>query len=159
MVGRPAESTRPHGFATSETQFVVFILNASLRPFSNRFFTSSFRPAFYSTLGLNWVKKKQSVRIDNQSRPLIPRNRGSFVKKEEVLVTRRIVSRLNGVLGPLSFPRGSMKLLASDTARRPDSGRDEFSLVSSLLCNPLVMRSACFESSGAVSHVLEGERY
>ena len=56
VVGWLAESTRPHGYAISETQFVVFILNASRRLFSDRFFTSSFRPEFYSTLGLNWVK-------------------------------------------------------------------------------------------------------
>ena len=55
VVGWLAESTRPHGFAISETQFVVFILNASRRLFSDRFFTSSFRPEFYSTLGLDWV--------------------------------------------------------------------------------------------------------
>ena len=46
---------RPHGFAISETQFVVFILNASRRLFSDRFFTSSFRPEFYTTLGVDWV--------------------------------------------------------------------------------------------------------
>ena len=51
-----AETTRPHGYAISETQFVVFILNASRRLFSDRFFTSSFRPGFYTTLGLDWVK-------------------------------------------------------------------------------------------------------
>jgi hypothetical protein len=55
VVGWLAESTRPHGFAISETQFVVFILNASRRLFSDRFFTSSFRPEFYTTLGVNWV--------------------------------------------------------------------------------------------------------
>ena len=54
-VGYLAESTRPHGFAISETQFVVFILNASRRLFSDRFFTSSFRPEFYTTMGVNWV--------------------------------------------------------------------------------------------------------
>jgi len=55
VVGWLAESTRPHGFAISETQFVVFILNASRRLFSDRFFTSSFRPEFYTTLGVDWV--------------------------------------------------------------------------------------------------------
>jgi Animal haem peroxidase len=54
-VGYLAEYRRPHGFAISETQFVVFILNASRRLFSDRFFTSSFRPEFYTTLGINWV--------------------------------------------------------------------------------------------------------
>jgi hypothetical protein len=55
VVGWLAESTRPHGFAISETQFVVFILNASRRLFSDRFFTSSFRPEFYTQLGVAWV--------------------------------------------------------------------------------------------------------
>jgi hypothetical protein len=55
VVGWLAETTRPHGFAISETQFQVFILNASRRLFSDRFFTSSFRPEFYSHLGVEWV--------------------------------------------------------------------------------------------------------
>ncbi|MFQ6021418.1 MAG: peroxidase family protein [Acidiferrobacterales bacterium] len=55
IVGWLAETTRPHGFAISETQFVVFILNASRRLFSDRFFTSSFRPEFYTTFGHQWV--------------------------------------------------------------------------------------------------------
>ena len=55
VVGWLAESTHPHGFAISETQFFVFILNASRRLYSDRFFTSSFRPEIYSTLGYNWV--------------------------------------------------------------------------------------------------------
>ncbi|WP_411726227.1 peroxidase family protein [Methyloglobulus sp.] len=55
VVGWLSEFTHPHGFAISETQFDVFILNASRRLFSDRFFTSSFRPEFYSTLGHQWV--------------------------------------------------------------------------------------------------------
>ncbi|SEM12079.1 Animal haem peroxidase [Syntrophus gentianae] len=54
-VGWLSEFTRPHGFAISETQFQVFILNASRRLFSDRFFTSSFRPEFYTNLGVAWV--------------------------------------------------------------------------------------------------------
>jgi hypothetical protein len=55
VVGWLAEYTRPHGFAISETQFHIFIINASRRLFSDRFFTSSFRPEFYSKLGYDWV--------------------------------------------------------------------------------------------------------
>lgn len=55
VVGWLSEFTRPHGFAISETQFHVFILNASRRLFSDRFFTSSFRPEFYTSLGVDWV--------------------------------------------------------------------------------------------------------
>ncbi|WP_220272528.1 peroxidase family protein [Alteromonas aestuariivivens] len=54
-VGWLAEYTRPHGFAISETQFHIFIINASRRLFSDRFFTSSYRPEFYSSLGYDWV--------------------------------------------------------------------------------------------------------
>ena len=55
VVGFHAETTRPHGFAISETQFHIFILNASRRLFSDRFLTSSFRPEFYTKLGIDWV--------------------------------------------------------------------------------------------------------
>jgi hypothetical protein len=34
---------------------VVFILNASRRLYSDRFFTSSFRPEFYTKFGVDWV--------------------------------------------------------------------------------------------------------
>jgi hypothetical protein len=55
VVGFLAETTRPHGFAISETQFHIFIINASRRLFSDRFLTSSFRPEFYTKLGIDWV--------------------------------------------------------------------------------------------------------
>ena len=55
VVGWLSEFTHPHGFAISETQLQVFILNASRRLFSDRFFTSSFRPEFYTHLGVQWV--------------------------------------------------------------------------------------------------------
>jgi len=55
VVGWLAEPRRPHGSAISETQLQVFILNASRRLFSDRFFTSSFRPEFYTSLGVRWV--------------------------------------------------------------------------------------------------------
>ena len=62
VVGWLAETTRPHGFAISETQFQLFILNASRRLFSDRFFTSSFRPEFYTTFGLDWVNEQRPGR-------------------------------------------------------------------------------------------------
>ena len=55
VVGWLAETTRPHGYAISETQFHIFIINASRRLFSDRFLTSSFRPEFYTHLGIDWV--------------------------------------------------------------------------------------------------------
>jgi hypothetical protein len=55
VVGWLAECARPHGFAISETQFAVFIINASRRLFSDRFLTSCFRPEFYTRFGIDWV--------------------------------------------------------------------------------------------------------
>ena len=66
VVGFLAETTRPHGFAISETQFVVFILNASRRLYSDRFFTSSFRPEFYTQLGVDWVNNNGPVAMTEQ---------------------------------------------------------------------------------------------
>ncbi|MEQ1528460.1 MAG: peroxidase family protein [Methylococcales bacterium] len=72
VVGWLSEFTRPHGFAISETQFHVFILNASRRLFSDRFFTSSFRPEFYTRLGHQWVlnngpgEKQWETKLDNE---------------------------------------------------------------------------------------------
>lgn len=65
-VGMLAESVRPHGYAISQTQFVIFILNASRRIYSDRFFTSSFRHEFYSHLGVEWVTHNGPDRADGQ---------------------------------------------------------------------------------------------
>jgi hypothetical protein len=69
VVGMLAEFARPHGFAISETQFQVFILNASRRLFSDRFFTSSFRPEFYTQLGFDWVNNNGPEKIMEKGRP------------------------------------------------------------------------------------------
>jgi hypothetical protein len=82
VVGWLAETTRPHGFAISETQFVVFILNASRRLFSDRFFTSSFRPEFYTKLGVEWVsnngpgpKQMEKGKPNGHEQPVSPLKR------------------------------------------------------------------------------------
>ena len=69
VVGWLAEFARPHGFAISETQFQVFILNASRRLFSDRFFTSSFRPEFYTHLGVAWVIQNGPDKRMEKGRP------------------------------------------------------------------------------------------
>ena len=69
VVGWLAEFARPHGFAISETQFQVFILNASRRLFSDRFFTSSFRPEFYTHVGVAWVTENGPDKKMEKGRP------------------------------------------------------------------------------------------
>jgi len=84
IVGWLAEYTRPHGFAISETQFHIFIVNASRRLFSDRFFTSSFRPEFYSHAGFNWVQNNGPS--GDCPFPLITDSDGSDVCREPVKV-------------------------------------------------------------------------
>jgi hypothetical protein len=93
VVGWLAESTRPHGYAISETQFVVFILNASRRLFSDRFFTSSFRPEFYTTLGLDWVK-------NNGPGPVQMEEGTPNGHRQQVLPLKRLLLRAMPELAP-----------------------------------------------------------
>ncbi len=86
VVGWLAEPVRPHGFAISETQFVVFILNASRRLFSDRFFTSSFRPEFYTQLGVDWVN-------DNGPFPMTEKGAPNGHPQQPVSPLKRVLLR------------------------------------------------------------------
>ncbi|HXW23432.1 MAG TPA: peroxidase family protein [Xanthobacteraceae bacterium] len=94
VVGFLAETTRPHGYAISETQFHIFIINASRRLFSDRFFTESFKPAFYTQLGYDWVMnngpgEKQLEPGEVNGHP-----------KQEVLPLKRLLLRTMPELAP-----------------------------------------------------------
>jgi hypothetical protein len=54
MVGMYAEQ-RPQGFAFSDTAFRIFILMASRRLNSDRFFTKDYTPEVYTRAGLDWI--------------------------------------------------------------------------------------------------------
>jgi hypothetical protein len=54
MVGMYAEQ-RPQGFAFSDTAFRIFILMASRRLNSDRFFTKDYTPEVYTRTGLDWI--------------------------------------------------------------------------------------------------------
>jgi hypothetical protein len=56
QVGMYAEPL-PKGFGFSDTAFRVFILMASRRLKSDRFFTTDFRPEVYTQTGIDWVTK------------------------------------------------------------------------------------------------------
>jgi hypothetical protein len=93
VVGWLSEFTRPHGYAISETQFQVFILNASRRLFSDRFFTSSFRPEFYTRLGVEWV-------MDNGPQGKVYEPRLSNSHRVEVSPLKRVLLRTVPELTP-----------------------------------------------------------
>jgi hypothetical protein len=56
MIGCYAEP-KPKGFGFSDTAFRVFILMASRRLKSDRFFTRDYRPEVYTKAGLDWVEE------------------------------------------------------------------------------------------------------
>ena len=62
MVGNYAERL-PKGFAFSDTAFRIFILMASRRLKSDRFFTTDYRPRRYTEEGLEWVADSTLVSV------------------------------------------------------------------------------------------------
>jgi hypothetical protein len=127
VVGFLAETTRPHGFAISETQFQLFILNASRRLFSDRFFTSDFRPAFYTRLGIDWVNNNGPG--DKQWEEGEPNGH-----KQEVLPLKRVLLRampelapeLKGVVNAFDpWARSRGQYYSLDWQPRPDAFGDE----------------------------------
>ena len=62
MVGMFAE-TNPTGFAFSDTAFRVFILMASRRLNSDRFFTTDFTPEVYTPAGMKWIDDNEMTDV------------------------------------------------------------------------------------------------
>jgi Animal haem peroxidase len=88
MIGMYAEK-KPKGFGFSDTAFRIFILMASRRLESDRFFTRDYRPEIYTKEGIDWVE-------DNSMRTLLLRH---FPELEPVL---------HGVDNPFApWPRAS----------------------------------------------------
>ena len=76
----------------------MFILNASRRLFSDRFFTSSFRPEFYTTLGVRWVNNNgPDGEVDGAGGPNGHRRPVSPLKR----VLLRTMPELAPELGPV----------------------------------------------------------
>ena len=61
-VGMYAEP-RPAGFAFSDTAFRIFILMASRRLNSDRFFTTDYTPAVYTQAGLDWINDNSMTSV------------------------------------------------------------------------------------------------
>ena len=62
MTGLYAEPL-PDGFGFSETAFRIFVLMASRRLKSDRFFTDDFRPEIYTQLGIDWIKTNSMLTV------------------------------------------------------------------------------------------------
>ncbi len=72
----------PKGFGFSDTAFRVFILMASRRLKSDRFFTSDYTEEFYTRTGLDWIAqtgmREAIVRHFPELGKLIPKNKNPF---------------------------------------------------------------------------------
>ena len=62
LIGMYAE-TPPHGFAFSDTAFRVFMLMATRRLKSDRFFTRDYRPEVYTHAGMDWINENTMVSV------------------------------------------------------------------------------------------------
>jgi hypothetical protein len=62
MTGLLAEPL-PEGFGFSETAFRVFILMASRRLKSDRFFTNDFKPEIYTEFGIEFLRKTTMLHV------------------------------------------------------------------------------------------------
>ena len=63
LVGQLAETVRPEGFAFGETAFQIFILNASRRLITDRFYTEYYTPEVYTQAGIDWVENTTMVDV------------------------------------------------------------------------------------------------
>ena len=68
MVGLYAEDI-PEGFGFSETAFRVFILMASRRLKSDRFFTKDYRAEVYTQQGLDWIEDNTMLTVLRRHHP------------------------------------------------------------------------------------------
>jgi hypothetical protein len=70
MVGLYAEPV-PKGFGFSDTAFRIFILMASRRLKSDRFFTVDFTPAVYTRTGLEWIRDNTLLTVLRRHYPAL----------------------------------------------------------------------------------------
>jgi Animal haem peroxidase/Catalase len=81
VVGLFAE-TPPDGFGFSDTAFRIFLLMASRRLQSDRFFTVDFRPEVYSPLGMDWIAGNTMASVIRRHCPdlaaQLPRDASAF---------------------------------------------------------------------------------
>ena len=62
MVGMYAE-TPPRGFGFSDTAFRIFVLMATRRLKSDRFFTTDYTPEVYTPAGMQWLNDNTMITV------------------------------------------------------------------------------------------------
>ncbi|OUS31753.1 peroxidase [Gammaproteobacteria bacterium 45_16_T64] len=69
LVGQLAETVRPEGFAFGETAFQIFIMNASRRLITDRFYTTDYTDEVYTAEGIDWVENNTMVDVIRRHNP------------------------------------------------------------------------------------------
>ncbi|KAJ3115895.1 hypothetical protein HDU96_010919 [Phlyctochytrium bullatum] len=122
LVGCLAESPRPTGFAFGETAFTLFLLMASRRLKTDRFFTTDFTPAIYTQEGIDWVQNSSmhdvlkrnfpevavhAASVDNVFKPWkfngapVERDNLGSLERDNTLIRYR--SLLQSVVGAIAY--------------------------------------------------------
>jgi hypothetical protein len=71
LVGQLAETVRPEGFGFGETAFQIFIMNASRRIITDRFYTADYNPETYTQEGYDWVENTTMVDVLKRHYPAL----------------------------------------------------------------------------------------
>ncbi len=101
IVGMFAEK-RPAGFGFSDTAFRIFILMASRRLNSDRYFTEDFTPEIYTQTGMDWVQQTSMIDVVLRHYPqLRPALRGATNAFQP---WRRVGGPVSSPQGPVSSP-------------------------------------------------------
>lgn len=74
LVGTLAEEVRPESFGFGETLFQIFILMATRRLTSDRFFTNSFNAKYYTEAGIKWVDDATMASVITRHMPELKSN-------------------------------------------------------------------------------------
>ena len=115
---------RPEGFAFSDTAFRIFILMASRRLNSDRFFTDSFTAEVYTPEGLAWVEENTMGTVLKRHCPASRRTSTAPTRLRDLGPTRREVSTPRETLEQPTDRRSPTSTHASSgrPARRCGSG-------------------------------------
>ena len=93
----------PPGFGFSDTAFRIFILMASRRLKSDRFFTNDYTPEVYTPEGLDWVESNTMVDVLLRHHPELGAGARGLRERVRALAQARVSAALDGELPSASL--------------------------------------------------------
>jgi len=157
MTGLFAEPLPP-GFGFSETAFRIFILMASRRLKSDRFFTDDFRPEVYTEFGIDYVRRNSMLSVVKRHYPQLGRALEGVKNAHEIAKIPGVdaLFAASGDLGNFSgFPQGS-----PDYERLINVVHDAAIGAGKRLCGPFAWRDrpdfTCFQNASETAAIAAG---